>query len=512
MMKTPLAGLILGMLMLPAPLASAQTAPASGDAPVRLAQYIDRSGAPDGAVEVFTDGYGQRVYLDSFGRVVGVERSRRQEFQDRRQRFRERRGRIIDGPPPPGVTVEGPAYLDSRGAPGDANTGDMPPPRSADPFGDYNGPVEAAPLPAAPSAGRSQEAELPGRPSSAQPPSLRQSAVEPPSGPSTPAGGDLPPAGADAALPAPGAPIVQSDEGRDIKESNPAPTVSLAKGKNAKAEVAALQILLDREGMSPGVIDGRMGGNVNKAVAAYREKFGKDLPTGNPQALADDLDATGGPPIVQYEITSADVAGPYVASIPSDYGEKAQLPAMSYERVSEKLAEKFHMDEDYLKAINPGADFNKAGTLIKVANVGPDVTGEVARIIADKGREQVRAYDASGTLLAAYPATIGSTETPSPSGTVQVSRIAFNPSYTYNPKINFKQGSNDKILTIPPGPNGPVGSIWIALSKPTYGIHGTPEPSKIGKTNSHGCVRLTNWDATELAKMVKAGVTVEFTE
>jgi lipoprotein-anchoring transpeptidase ErfK/SrfK len=150
--------------------------------------------------------------------------------------------------------------------------------------------------------------------------------------------------------------------------------------------------------------------------------------------------------------------------------------------------------------------------VLKVANPGANVTRQVASIIADKGREQVRAYDAAGRLVVSYPATIGSTDTPSPTGTVSVERIAINPEYTYNPKINFKQGENDKVLRIPPGPNGPVGSVWIALSKPTYGIHGTPDPSKIGKTNSHGCVRLTNWDAQELAKLVKKGVTVEFHE
>ena len=142
-----------------------------------------------------------------------------------------------------------------------------------------------------------------------------------------------------------------------------------------------------------------------------------------------------------------------------------------------------------------GGRFGRPGTVIKVANIGADVQTPVTRIIADKAKKQVRAYDAAGKLVAAYPATIGSSDTPSPTGTHEVARVAFNPEYTYNPNINFKQGDNDKILTIPPGPNGPVGSIWIALSKPTYGIHGTPDPSKIGKTESHGCVRLTNWDA-----------------
>lgn len=185
---------------------------------------------------------------------------------------------------------------------------------------------------------------------------------------------------------------------------------------------------------------------------------------------------------------------------------------MAYTSVAEMLGEKFHIDEAYLKEINPGVNFNQPGSVVKVPNLGKPVRAKVARIIADKGRKQVRGYDENGKLVVAYPSTIGSSDNPSPSGIVQVERIAINPNYTYNPKINFKQGNNDKVLTIPPGPNGPVGTVWIALSKPTYGIHGTPAPSRIGKTSSHGCVRLTNWDAEELAKLVKPGVTVEFTE
>lgn len=312
-------------------------------------------------------------------------------------------------------------------------------------------------------------------------------------------------------LPNADAPIVSPNE-TTAPESRPAPKVEGPKGPNAKAQVAAFQILMDRAGISPGVIDGRMGSNVDKAVAAYEEKYGDHIDPTNVQAMVEQLDATGGPAIVSYTITDKDVAGPYLAAIPDDYSEKAKLPAMSYTRVSEMLAERFHMDENYLMEINPGADFNWQGTILKVASTGESATGEVAKIIADKGREQVRVYDASGALIVAYPSTIGSRDTPSPSGTVQVARIAFDPGYTYNPKINFTQGQNKTILNIPPGPNGPVGSIWIALSKPTYGIHGTPEPSKIGKTNSHGCVRLANWDAAELARMVKPGTTVEFVE
>ena len=265
----------------------------------------------------------------------------------------------------------------------------------------------------------------------------------------------------------------------------------------SKKEVAALQVLLDRAGASPGVIDGRIGDNVNKALDAYEEITGGQLDPNDKAAIQAELERTGGPAMKEYTITPEDAAGPYVAAIPSDYAKKAEMPRLSFTSTAEMLAERFHMDEGYMKALNPGVDFSVPGTVIKVANTGQNRKAEVGYIIADKEREQVRAYGLGGELVAAYPATIGSSDTPSPSGTVKVERIAPNPNYTYNPKINFTQGDNKKVLTIPPGPNGPVGSMWIALSKPTYG-------------NSHGCVRLTNWDAHELAKMIEPGVTVEF--
>jgi lipoprotein-anchoring transpeptidase ErfK/SrfK len=294
--------------------------------------------------------------------------------------------------------------------------------------------------------------------------------------------------------------------------NEPAEIVPSAPAMSSKAseDVAKLQVLLDRAGASPGVIDGHDGGNVRKALLAYEELTGETLPIGNSAALDAALAASGGPAFVDYTITPEDVAAPMVASIPTDYGEKAKLDHLSFTSVTEMFGERFHMDEAYLIALNPEANFNRAGTIIRVASVGQNVSKQVDRIVADKNRKQVRAYDAQGNLVAAYPTTIGSGDTPSPSGTHQVARIAFDPEYTYNPKLNFKQGENDKILRIPPGPNGPVGTVWIALDKPTYGIHGTPDPSKIGKTESHGCVRLTNWDAAELAKIVKPGVFVQF--
>jgi lipoprotein-anchoring transpeptidase ErfK/SrfK len=165
-----------------------------------------------------------------------------------------------------------------------------------------------------------------------------------------------------------------------------------------------------------------------------------------------------------------------------------------------------------LTALNPNADFRKEGTPIWVTSVeGPPITAKIARIVADKALKQVRAYDAENRLVVAYPATIGSEETPSPSGDHLVNAVAQDPVYYYDPQ-NFVQGGNLEKLQLPPGPNNPVGSVWIDLTDPGYGIHGTPDPTKIGKTASHGCIRLSNWDAEELAKLVEPGVVVSFTE
>lgn len=298
-------------------------------------------------------------------------------------------------------------------------------------------------------------------------------------------------------------------------DNQPARTVTPdipVKSDLSRLEITALQVFLDREGVSPGVIDGKMGQNVNKAIVAWQQMTGETLDPNNADDILERLRLSGGLAIKSYTITAGDAAGPFVASIPDDYAHKAQLPAMSYTSTVEMLAERFHMDEAYLRELNPGVDFSIPGTIIKVVEPGPAKKGNVARIVANKGLKQVFAYGEDGSLIAAYPASIGSADTPSPTGTVTIDRIALNPGYTYNPKVNFQQGNNTQILQIPPGPNGPVGTVWLALSKPTYGIHGTPEPSKIGRTQSHGCIRLTNWDATELAKMVKPGVTVEFVE
>ena len=275
--------------------------------------------------------------------------------------------------------------------------------------------------------------------------------------------------------------------------------------------VLRAEIMLDRMHDSPGVIDGKVGSNFEHALEEYEKqndlKVTKTLDKDVWNLL---LKQAGKPVLVDYVLTDADVAGPFFPDLPKDYAKLAQMKAMGYRSVAQKLGGKFHMGEDLLASLNPGVDLGKAGSHIVVADTaGPPVHGKLARIFVDKRKSQVLGYDAKGHVLVALPATIGSRELPSPSGTYKVKGVAYNPIYYYDPK-NFIQGDNHEKLQLPPGPNNPVGSVFIALTKPTYGLHGTPDPSAIDKTASHGCVRMTNWDADELAHLVHRGIKVSF--
>jgi lipoprotein-anchoring transpeptidase ErfK/SrfK len=271
---------------------------------------------------------------------------------------------------------------------------------------------------------------------------------------------------------------------------------------------AKLQVLLDRAGISPGVVDGWKGGMTESALRAFEAQQG--LPVDgvlDPDVWAALGGDSAGAITTQYTITQEDAQG-LSAPLPEDYAKLAKLDHLGFTSVAEKLAERFHMDEEFLEKLNPGAAF-QPGETIAVVEPGPKAEGKVARIEIDKQTQRLRAMDAQGRMLVNYPVTVGSATTPSPSGTVEVLAVAPEPTYTYNPE-NFKQGDNDEVLILPPGPNGPVGSTWIDLSKPTYGIHGTAEPASLFKAASHGCVRLTNWDAEELSLMVEKGTTVVF--
>ncbi|RKG34658.1 L,D-transpeptidase family protein [Acinetobacter tianfuensis] len=284
-------------------------------------------------------------------------------------------------------------------------------------------------------------------------------------------------------------------------------------GKGQFPVYARAHIMLNNAHASPGAIDGTSGKNTLKAIASFQQMNGLK-PTGTlTKETWDALIAKQGskPAFIEYTITEADLKGPYAQSIPRDYALQAKMKGLYYTRVTEMLGEKFHMDEDFLKKLNPKATFKKAGEKIIVANIRNEVPEDIHLIVAHKGAKQLYLFNSRNQMIGSFPATIGSASTPSPTGTYKVTGVAPNPWYSYSPS-NFVQGNNTKPLSLPPGPNGPVGNIWIGLSKKSFGIHGTPNPSAISKTASHGCIRLTNWDANDLGKKVKSGVTVKFLE
>ncbi len=284
-------------------------------------------------------------------------------------------------------------------------------------------------------------------------------------------------------------------------------------GKGQFPVYARAHVMLNNAHASPGAIDGSSGKNTLKAIASFQQINGIK-PTGIlTQETWEALVAKQGskPAFIEYTITDADLKGPYAASIPHDYALQAKMKGLYYTRVTEMLGEKFHMDEDFLKKLNPKATFKKAGEKIIVANIRNEVPEDIHLIVAHKGAKQLYLFNSRNQMIGSFPATIGSSDTPSPTGTYKVTGVAPNPWYSYSPS-NFLQGNNTKPLSLPPGPNAPVGNIWIGLSKKSFGIHGTPNPSAISKTASHGCIRLTNWDANDLGKKVKSGVTVKFLE
>jgi lipoprotein-anchoring transpeptidase ErfK/SrfK len=273
-----------------------------------------------------------------------------------------------------------------------------------------------------------------------------------------------------------------------------------------------LQVLLDRAHFSPGEIDGRFGENAKKALRAYAQA--QQLPSSD--APTEDvwkaLRTDDRPVITNYTIADQDVAGPFLHKLPSKMEDMKHIPKLSFTSPSEGLAEKFHMSEALLAALNPGQHFDHAGDTIVVVDtgLGTDTPVKADRVEVDKTRQTVSLFDKSNALIGFYPATVGSEEKPSPSGILKVTEIDRNPTYRYNPAYHFKGVHSRKPFTIRPGPNNPVGTVWINLSADGYGIHGTPSPSKVSKAESHGCVRLTNWDAERVADRVVKGTKVAF--
>ncbi|MDN3453583.1 MULTISPECIES: L,D-transpeptidase family protein [unclassified Psychrobacter] len=265
-----------------------------------------------------------------------------------------------------------------------------------------------------------------------------------------------------------------------------------------------LQALLNWHHNSVGSVDGYWGKNTRKAMQTFQQANGmavtEALNVETWQALTKDEALMAQPVLVSYQLSEADV-NIKTTDIPAGAEAKASIEGLYYESITEALAEKFHISEKYLKALNPNANFT-AGEIITVYNPGNPNTKPVHRVVTDKTTKTLYAYDDKGNLVASYPTTVGSTATPSPTGTHTVEVKVHEPNYTYTAPDGRKS-------ILPPGPNNPVGSVWIGLSKPSYGIHGSPDPAHISRQASAGCIRLTNWDALSLLGVIKNGATVE---
>ena len=277
------------------------------------------------------------------------------------------------------------------------------------------------------------------------------------------------------------------------------------------AGVLRAQILLSRAHFSCGEIDGVFGTNFQKALTAFQGDRKLPLTGTLDTATWAAINADTAPALVDYAITADDLKGPFVP-IPADVKAQALLPQMGYVSPAEALGEKFHASPELLRAINPAANFEQAGQALIVPNVLVMPPARATSVVVSKSESSVRAYDSTGILLAFYVATIGSEHDPLPIGEWKINGVARNPPFHYNPELFWDANKSADKETLQPGPNNPVGPVWIDLSKEHYGIHGTPEPGKVGHANSHGCIRLTNWDALELAAMVRPGTPVTLKE
>jgi lipoprotein-anchoring transpeptidase ErfK/SrfK len=264
-----------------------------------------------------------------------------------------------------------------------------------------------------------------------------------------------------------------------------------------RSRIVATQVMLDRAGFSPGEIDGRTGPNLQRALDAF-ERAGRQIA---------DVE-----PLVSYEIQASDVAGPFTTRIPADLMAQSKLEALQYTTPLEALAERFHASPRLLHELNPGAQFSRAGELIMVPNVGDTgivATGPVT-VVVTKDTSALTLEGPQGEVLFHAPVTTGSEHDPLPIGTWKVTGVQRDPPFHYNPDLFWDANPAHSKAKIAPGPNNPVGVAWIDISKEHYGIHGTPEPSRIGHVQSHGCVRMTNWDVLRVAQLVKPGTVVIF--
>ena len=294
----------------------------------------------------------------------------------------------------------------------------------------------------------------------------------------------------------------------DIETFNNATDIPLLRSGNQGAAVARAQILLDRAWFSCGEIDGRFAANMQRIVRAYQTAHDLKATGTVTQETWAALRTDGAPLLTTYGVTDKDLAGPFEKT-PAAMDERAKMKALVYESAEEALAEKFHASMGYLKLLNAGRKV-EAGKDLIVPNVTASATPvKAVSIQIDKSERVLYVLDASGRMVAGFPISIGNEKNdPLPLGMMAIKNEVKNPSFTYNPVLLKSAPRDAQKVDIAPGPNNPVGSIWLGLTKPHWGIHGTPNPSAVGHSETNGCIHLTNWDAERLSTLVKAGFKV----
>ncbi|WP_426109681.1 L,D-transpeptidase family protein [Massilia sp. PWRC2] len=276
----------------------------------------------------------------------------------------------------------------------------------------------------------------------------------------------------------------------------------------AAAAIVRAQVLLDRAHFSAGEIDGAPGSNLKAALAGFQKAHDLAADGTLNAATWDALNSDPSDALIGYTVSEQDVAGPYQA-VPDSMADKAKLSSLGFASIEEALGERFHVSPALLQKLNPGKDLQRVGEQIVVPHVeGAAPLPKGARIVISKAGRTLTLYDTAGKAIAQFPSSSGSDHDPLPIGQWKVNGISNKPVYWYNPKLFWDAKPGDASAKIPAGPNNPVGVAWIDLSKPHYGIHGTPVPAAIGKTQSHGCIRLTNWDVALLITAVGAGTDV----